>query len=237
MAGQAMAGQAMAGQAMAGPTALAQVTANLDAPLHCYNAPRQVDDPECGKYCVKINGRNTCVNCKKWVRDKKSCAAQNAIVAADNCRRFGAGKMDQKCWRKQVDKDECGCDVLKCLESDDKDVIIPANEKCPENHRQIAGVSPCMKVRDACIPCKPVIAPPCPYGKTVDDSDCNGCPIKKCVMPTIPERHCSCNRYLRVANALHCFCGGADMYSIQAAIDNAQGGSEPMAVPQRFNAG
>ena len=79
-------------------------------PLFYKNAPLsllfEVDDPECGKYCVKINGRNTCVNCKKWVRDKKSCAAQNAIVAADNCRRFGAGKMDQKCWRKQVEKGE-----------------------------------------------------------------------------------------------------------------------------------
>jgi len=179
-------------------------------PLVCYNAPTEVDD-ETGGHYYDANA-NKCAKCQKWNYEKKSCAAETARAAMEDCHEFGENMLDKKCFSKSIIKDQCECDQAECTanSAESEDVFL-AGEVCPKGHVKMSGVSICMHPRDLCKMCPlyiPMDPTDCPMGKVEESQDCNGCPVSKCVRATVPAAACACGKYAldELNNVLTCDC-------------------------------
>merc|ERR1712142_973447 len=198
---------------------IARQQRHLDKPHYCYDAISR-EQREVHEYFYQAG--KGCEKCKIWDFIPKDCTVQNEIVAKQKC---GIDRLDEKCFAKKIVKDECGCDVLDCVRSDgnEQEMIIPVDMVCPKNHVRKSGVSPCMKQRDVCIPCPPLVTPECLSGVVTDDTDCNGCPMKRCMESMLPSPNCEncltlppchCHHYVlihdnRGKESLRCSCDGS----------------------------
>jgi len=183
--------------------------AALDWPLTCFKDPVLIDDDNGGHFYHEES--DSCRKCKKWRYDKKSCDAKNAAAAAEDCHQYNAKEMDKFCMKKDISQDNCGCDVADCVEREvtEEDEFDPSHV-CPKDHIRMHGVSICMKKRDICKKCPPVVQildADCPKGTVTQSKDCNGCPTIVCERPRVPADECSCLKYkLTEGMVLECDC-------------------------------
>jgi len=181
----------------------------LQWPVECYKSPVLEDDNDGGHFWHADS--TSCKKCEKWRYDKKSCDAKDAVAAAQDCHQFGNKELDKFCWKKEVTKDSCGCDVAECLEREnitEEDEFDP-NHVCPKDHVRMHGVSICLQKRDICKKCPPVInidAADCRYGKVTQSKDCNGCPTIVCERARVPNSSCYCAKYKLTDGVLVCDC-------------------------------
>ena len=63
-----------------------------------------MDDSKDGYYYEKVGEKSTCISCMSWNYPLKSCYAQNAEVAQDDCHRIGENQLDAKCYEKRIIK-------------------------------------------------------------------------------------------------------------------------------------
>jgi len=152
-----------------------------------------------------------CKPCKKWIFEKKNCTKMNEKARMEDCHMAGTDELDKKCFTKTITPDSCKCEHATCQREenvDEKNKFEP-EDKCPKNHKKVTGVTICMKARDVCIQCNPVVEPTCDIGSFVsDDTDCNGCPIKRCEKFSIYaiNEACDCGLYEEFDQTFYCTC-------------------------------
>jgi len=156
-----------------------------------------------------------CKPCKKWIFEKKNCTKMNEQARMEDCHMAGTDELDKKCFTKTITPDSCKCEHATCQRKDDVDEQnkFEPDDKCPKNHKKVTGVTICMKARDLCVQCPAVIEPTCGLGSFAsDDTDCNGCPIKRCEKFSIValKGACDCGLYEAYDNTLYCTCTEED---------------------------
>jgi len=121
-------------------------TRDLTKPKSCYHPANQSVDVPSGCYFDEV--KSTCEKCKRWSFEEKSCKSRNAAALVQECPINGRSLMHKKCFKKDIIKDDCGCDMAQCVVSfDQESVVFDPEDECPTGYTKISGVSLCLVKR------------------------------------------------------------------------------------------